>query len=591
MTARRELQNFYDIQQASCEYAAAQTAEMRCRLGKIPYIYPRNDKFPVKWNVVNGLVYNFLETLGLKNTLAVFATEADMKNTQSMMESGWFLKSFIMHPDFHSVLMYLLNQFDVAHDRIKAILEEHCQGVNVQATSGSGVCGSQSCRDIVTSSMGHSVLADSVRERLSSDMEKTIEAQETIQEQRDSDHCMKERAIREEEERIRYEMERLQKESQCKEQQESANSVCGSNVCAEDEKRKREEEECRRQQACEEQNRLRVMQEDVASRALDIVCQQSRHKILESIRQQHAQEDAQGSADVAAHRANIQRERECNKIVEEENNALEKVLANTRKKILENMFASEEDITNATCQALSEAQSASSCAGSVDNYNVTRNPDDLAAMAQKFGFDRSHISHASRRRSTGNRRNVSRAADPRMNQSFRTVHRNQHTGWKIEPLGDLGCGQEPEIVVTEDVDNVVVIDPESDECSIGGGGEEEVEVCDHEEPRYVARATRPSRIPRYHQVQSPEHHHHHSSFSPRRGVSTERSSLGSGAVARHSVGPQTCGCRNRAREDRSAADYVHFSRRQPSRRRNSMGGVGVRPPMGGQGGMDCIAEL
>lgn len=413
------------------EYIELHTKEMRSKLDEIPYAFPRVDKFPAPWKVIYPIVYDFMSRLGLQNTLAVYAMESEMGKSFDILETGWFLKSFIMYPNFHSVMMFLLEQFNLAGDRISTIIDEE------QCRAEAGRC--------------TTYLSDSVREQKARDAERSCEAQRMIGEQRDKECSMKEAEF--------------QSESECRRQEE----------------KEKQEEMCR----------LQEIQLDMARREAEAACANNRDRIIDDIKTRHCQQDVR----------------------------------------------------------------------------------DMCARA---GMDMN--SNVSRRRSFDGGCCNRRSCDPRQNKSFGPVNRSQHSGWKIEPLGEMGpWGSDPDQAVAGEVWDGLV---------------QEEDSCSHQ----PQRTERPSLIPRIYQErvsrqrspsvasqQSNHHHHLHPSPNRRQSASRRRSNPRS----RASIPAQTCSCRQLAqdkRREREAEDYIHFSRRQPSRRRQS---VNVQEQ---QGGLDCIRE-
>lgn len=213
------------------EYIELHSKEMRSKLDEIPYAFPRVDKFPAPWTVIYPIVYDFMSRLGLQNTLAVYAMESEMGKSFDILETGWFLKSFIMYPNFHSVMMFLLEQFNLAGDRISTIIdEERCVADDGRCTT---------------------YLSDSVKEQKARDAERSCEAQRVIEEQREKECSIKEAEF--------------QSESEC---------------------RRREEKEKQ-----EEMCRLQEIQLDMARREAEAACANSRDKIIDDIKSRHCQQD------------------------------------------------------------------------------------------------------------------------------------------------------------------------------------------------------------------------------------------------------------------------------------------------------------
>ena len=158
------------------DYANKKTAEMRCYLNNMPYAFPRTDYFPMAWKLIHSIVYDFLCKLGLENTMMVFTAESSVDQSKSLLESGWFLKSFVMGSDFHSVLMFLLSQFERANDRItEIVLAEKCRSGTADD------CECQNCQRAVER------MAQSVIEQREADEIRIHEAQQVIEEQRQNE--------------------------------------------------------------------------------------------------------------------------------------------------------------------------------------------------------------------------------------------------------------------------------------------------------------------------------------------------------------------------------------------------------------------
>ena len=84
----------------------------------VPSAFPQGDNFHISPKLIHSMIYDFLWKLGLENTMIVFTAESTVEHSLSLLESGWFLKSITMQSDYHSVLMFLLKQFEMASTRI-----------------------------------------------------------------------------------------------------------------------------------------------------------------------------------------------------------------------------------------------------------------------------------------------------------------------------------------------------------------------------------------------------------------------------------------------------------------------------------------
>lgn len=498
------------------EYLNTRVEDMRGKLGTIPYAFPRMDQFPMAWKLIHTLVYDFLAKLGLQNTLNVFSVESEMKQALSVLEVGWFLKSFIMHPNFHSVLMFLLGQFTSAEDRIAEIVrEERCNLENECNNVNQGPSDLDACMD---------------GERKKTNAERMCEARKIIEEQMQQGNCD-----------VRGEQSRKEAEQRRK-----------------TEEREMLDERCRREA------------QEQSFRDMERASSMSRARILESIREKNNRDAAAMKAKEMNLRAENERRRRSYAVAEEENRRLERdVLVNTRKRIIDQMFGQLDCpvvIEDSEAEKVYEIQDSTTDDGDCfvveDDEDEGQGPEgqqpptqqELQAMCDRFGIDLNSAFQQNSRRFTNEDRGYGQSVgDPRRTQSFKGNRRSGAPGWQVQPLGPMGAmGGAPQIVV-DDADCPVVMEAPADD-----------EVCEHH-PQYLqVPSKRPSRIPR---SRVSQRRSQQLSRSP--NISRQRGSQGPRqSMQAHG---ESCLCPERSkrmqveREARAADDYIHFSRRTPSR--------------------------
>lgn len=537
------------------EYVSQRVNEMRCRLGNIPWAFPRMTQFPMSWPLIHALVYDFLKKLGLENTLTVFGVESELKQSSSLIESGWFVKSFLLQPNFHSVLVFLLSQFNSHSDRIRDIIQD----------TG---CSS-----------------DAVREAKQNDAERFAEAQRIVEAQ-GQDGC----AVR---------------QSQC--QQESEFRRRAIEQQQQQECRMRDQQQQQQECRMREETLRREIQEEIARREMESVCAGSRNRVLENIRAQEQQMDSDSDTEREQCRASMIRTREHDRIVESERLAMEAVLANTRQRIIEDMVARQDTMAQEACNRrrtfsvpppenrtfeIAQQRTFEIPAQRTFDIPVQRtfdipaertfdvsasnrpmNEEELAAICYRAGINLNN-SQLSRRQSNdglGGGGHRDRVVDPRRNQSFRAIHRNQHTGWRMEPLGDIGF-EGPSIVVTDDADETYVCEPVDEEED----AYDEDHCENHPQAQSVSHASRIPVIYRPVNTQSLASNARSSRTSegPRRGP--RRTS-----TPRPTMEAQRCGCQAKCKASKAERDSsdCHFSRRskgwrrQSKRRNQSLGSI------------------
>lgn len=524
------------VQAQGCqeEYVNEKLEEMRCKLGRIPWAFPRMKHFPMSWKVVHALVYGFLKNLNLESTLTVYTVESEMKNAMDLVENGWFLNSFILSQNFKSTLVHLMQQFQSQSDRIRQIIQnDDCS-------------------------------SDEVRNKKERDAEKFAEAQRILVAQQEDGCSMRQGQSQQESECRRRIMEQ-QRQAECRMREEC---------------QRRREEECRMQQRqqsrenCnqEDHEQMLMMQEEIARRALEVVGAASRNKILESIRAMDQQMDNDAEAEMEEHRARIQRQRECDRIVETERLAMEAVLANTRQRIIDDMVAKQEEMAREACRK--QKYGSASARGrtfSVDNNRRSNRDSQIASICNRAGINMNPT--ASRRHSIGGGAGYGPGVDPRANQSFRAIHRNKHTGWRMEPLES-----DPSIVVTANMDNTVVYEPEDllDQMAWDNNGMFDEGHCENHPNR------RPSQIPRIYQPvhtsrarSQSQYNHGHQSPVRGRGADNRASLLRRQSItANHTK----CDCQTKERTARDTS--CHFSKRGSRMHRKPR-----KEP-----GMNCVLE-
>lgn len=180
---------------------------------------------------------------------------------------------------------------------------------------------------------------------------------------------------------------------------------------------------------------------------------------------------------------------------------------------------------------------------------------------------------ASRRHSIGGGAGYGPGVDPRANQSFRAIHRNKHTGWRMEPLES-----DPSIVVTANMDNTVVYEPEDllDQMAWDNNGMFDEGHCENHPNR------RPSQIPRIYQPvhtsrarSQSQYNHGHQSPVRGRGADNRASLLRRQSItANHTK----CDCQTKERTARDTS--CHFSKRGSRMHRKTR-----KEP-----GMNCVLE-
>lgn len=508
------------------DYVNQQVNEMRCRLSGISHAFPQMEHFPAPWKLVYALVYDFLATLGLQNTLTVYGIEAEMKKSMDIYETGWFVNSFILQPNFHSMLKSLLDEFNNSGERISSI----CQGEK-------------------------------------GDLQRFSEAQSIIEEQR-----KEERSLRADQSR---------RESESRRQDEIYNP---------DEEE--EEEEC----LLDDEDELQF---EEARKDLEMACSNSRMKIIQDIRQRHREEDAESDAQREECRRSINRKREADRVAQKEYLAMEAILANTRRRIVEDFSRQQETMAREwQPQEVEEAE----------QFVQKPTSEEIAAICQRAGLEMRPKVTRQRSLEAGS---CGRCPDPRQNKSFRVVHRNKQRDWKIDSLGEKGPNGrvEPKIVITGEVENVCEMDLDKDEEEEEEGQDLQLqeEASDNHQSRLqvpMSKPTRPSRISSIHCAKreskpssashrhSHSHHHKHHHHDNEANQQSRRLRPSSSSSQRQSLPAEICPCRVSAQErkkERESEDYVHFSRRRTSRRRHSARGGGQEGDE--QQALNCIREI
>lgn len=516
--------------------------EMRCKLGRIPWAFPRMNLYPISWKVVNSLVYGFLKQLKLDNTLTVFSVESEVKNAMDLVENGWFLNSFIMNQNFKNTLVHLMQQFQCQSDQMRKIIQNEC-------------------------------MSEEVLQKRERDEDKLAEAKMVIQAQQEDGCSMRQGQSQQESECRRRIMEQ-QRQAECRMREEC--------------QRRREEEECRMQQrqqmqeyhqrcAQDEEEQMNVMQEEIARRALEVVGAASRNKILESIRALDQQMDSDSDAEREECRSRMSKQRDCDRIVETERLAMEAVLANTRQTIIDNMVAKQEEYAREACRK--QKYGSSSSRGrtfSVENNRRFITDDQIANICNRAGINMNPA--ASRRHSIGGGPGYGRGVDPRTNQSFRAIHRNKHTGWRMDPLES-----DPSIVVTGNMDNTVVYEPEDlmahmewDNNGMFDEGQCENHPNRRSMPSQIPRIYQPVHTSRAHSTSQHSHHSAHQSPVRGRGTDNRASILRRQCIAANHT---KCHCQVKEKPVRDLSTG-HFSQRGSRRHRRSKKAVA----------MNCIGE-
>lgn len=440
------------------------TRDIRTRLENLPHAFPQTANYPVSWKVIYTLVYDCLRQLGLVNTLDLFMAESNAMRARPLMEEGWFLKSFVLNESFHSMLIYLLEQFNQAEPRLKCLAQTVIPNSNSAASNESAaVCQAQ---DQVTESVREQVRVDSVL---------MSETQQQIKEQMLSTDCRVRgtQADQESECRREAQQESVQQEQQQKDdQQEDGNftDVCNrsrarimdnfraslDNDSMRQSLRQRAQRNFQRQLATDQGPACSTPQKQDGGEFAD-VCSRSRAKIMDtfrasldndSIKQQNDCKQQIPTASCNNYSSTAQPGQE-----EQAQQFVDSVMSRSRGRIMENLrqsFDNDSVVTNRrNLEQLNLRKQIALRNLAMDGERVewrcggkTRpkhQHHDKQVQGQPQQQQNCVAWQQHRQSSLPAENNLcGDCVDPRRNQSFRVMQQNQHSGWRMQPLGPMG---------------------------------------------------------------------------------------------------------------------------------------------------------
>lgn len=430
--------------------------DIRTRLENLPHAFPQTTNYPVSWMVIYTLVYDCLRQLGLVNTLDLFMAESNAIRARPLMEEGWFLKSFVMNEAFHSMLIYLLEQFNQAEPRIKCLV----QTVKPNSTTNEGgVCQAQ---DQVTESVREQVRVDSVL---------MSETQDQIREQMSSD-CRVRGAQADQESDCRRQSQQAQEESvqQEREQQQAQDTGDFTDVCNRSRARimdnfresldkdsmrqslrQRAQRNLQRQFASDQGPTCSTPQKQDGGEFADICCQ-SRAKIMDkfrasldndSLQQQSDRKQQSGATSIEAQNGQEEEEEAQQFVNSVMNRSRGRILGNLRRSCGDNdsmginrRNSEEQNLRKqiALRNLAMEGERVEWRSGGKTRPRHHQNQPQPQQQQNCLGWQQGRQSSLP----VENNLCGGGGVDPRTNQSFRVMQRNQHTGWRMQPLPAMG---------------------------------------------------------------------------------------------------------------------------------------------------------